>query len=130
MWQRYQVGVSETWDEKMLILSSATKACSLMLEQGGGGGDGHTLFCHHMCKALRRRRKEEGVREHAVSIHVGIVMIHVVPETENMSSEHAKITRNFLVSRRLLITSHQSRQERLIAKMVERDITLEWPHLL
>lgn len=89
----------------MLILSSVTKACSFTLEQGGGEGEGHTLFCHHMCKALRRGRKQEGVREHSVSIHFGIVMIHVVPETENMSSEHAKFTRSFLVSRRLLINT-------------------------
>lgn len=53
----------------------------------GGGGEWCTLFCHHMCKALKRR-KQEGVREHLVSIRFGIVMIHVVPETENMTSEH------------------------------------------
>lgn len=61
-------------------------------------------------QGLCARRKQEGVREHSVSIHFGIVMIHVVPETENMTSEHTKFTSSFLMNRRLQITAVSSKK--------------------
>lgn len=107
----FQSGVWKAWDEKMLKFSRIAKACSFTREEDKDvdrWGGRHTLFCHHMCKALRRR-KQEGVREHSISIHFGIVMIHVVPETENMTSEHTKFTLSFLMNRRLLITAVSSK---------------------
>lgn len=80
------------------------------------------MFCHHMCKALRRR-KQEGVREHSVSIHFGIVMIHVVPETENMTSEHTKFTSSFLMNRRLLITAERSDATYILLLLVKAEKT-------
>lgn len=61
-------------------------------------------------QGLEKKKKEKGVREHSFSIHFGIVMIHVVPETENMTSEHTKLTSSFLMNRRLLITAFSSKK--------------------
>ncbi len=66
-----------------------------------------------MCKAFRRQENEEKRRkkakrtlqqiEHIASILFGIVMIHVFPFRESMTSTHAQVTQSFLwLSRRLL----------------------------